>query len=233
MLRLDSVRWSWSNHSVRILAAADIHGRHDVYDWLVDAARSQDPSAVILAGDLLGFPDGFKTVETAQEADRHLVLAALGRLTQPVLYIMGNDDWVDLHGELPNERSFHGRRIELGGWNFVGYQFTLPFMGGVNERPESAIASDLSKLGSIVDSRTVLVTHGPAYGALDLGVLDESIGSRSLADLVERRSPRAHVHGHVHHQFGRTGRHFNVASGGKKRAMLIDLETMEHAVVTG
>jgi len=29
------------------------------------------------------------------------------------------------------------------------------------------------------------------------------------------------------------GRHFNVASGGLKRAMLIDLETMEHEIVTG
>ena len=71
------------------------------------------------------------------------------------------------------------------------------------------------------------------YRALDVGLLDEPVGSTSLADLVERRSPRAHVHGHVHHQFGRTGRHFNVASGGLKRAMLINLETMEHEVVTG
>ena len=218
---------------MRILAAADIHGRHDVYAWLVDVARERQPFAVVLAGDLFGYPDGFETVEIAQEADRHQVLAALERLTQPFFYIMGNDDWVDLHGELPHERSLHGRRVELGGWSFVGYQFTLPFMGGVNERPENAIASDLAKLESLVDSRTVLVTHGPAFGALDLGVLGEPIGSPSLAELVERRSPRAHVHGHVHSQFGRVGRHFNVASGGKKRAMLIDLETMEHEVVTG
>ena len=218
---------------MRILAAADIHGRHDVYDWLVDVARARHPFAVILAGDLLGCPDGFDTPESAQEFDRHRVLEALDRLAQPVFYIMGNDDWVDLHGELPHERSLHGRRVDLGELNFVGYQFTLPFMGGVNEKPESAIAADLAKLESLVNSRTVLVTHGPAFGVLDVGVLDEPVGSTSLAELVERRSPRAHVHGHVHHQFGRMGRHFNVASGGRKRAMLIDIETMEHEVVTG
>lgn len=155
------------------MAAADIHGRHDVYAWLVDVARARQPLAVILAGDPFGYPDGFETVETAQEAERHQVLAELERPTQPVLNIMGNGDWVDLHGELPHER------------------------------PESAIASDLAKLESLVDSRTVLVTHGPAFGA------------------------------HVHSQFGRVGRHFSVASGGKKHAMLIDLETMEHEVVTG
>jgi Icc-related predicted phosphoesterase len=218
---------------VKILAVADIHGRHDVYAWLIEIARVHDPSAVILAGDLLGFPDGFDTPESAQENDRHVVCAALDRLTQPVFYIMGNDDWVDLEGALPRQRSLHGRRVDLGELNLVGYQHTLPFMGGVNEKPESAIASDLVTLESLVDSKTVLVTHGPAYGVLDIGVFDQSAGSTSLADLVARRSPLAHIHGHVHSQFGRADRHFNVASGGLKRAMLIDPETMEHEVVSG
>jgi Icc-related predicted phosphoesterase len=81
-------------------------------------------------------------------------------------------------------------------------------------------------------SRTVLVTHGPSYGVLDTGILDKSAGSKSLADLIERRPPRAHVHGHIHSQFGRLGRHFNVASGGEKRAVLIDLDSMKHEVVS-
>lgn len=70
----------------------------------------------------------------------------LERLTQPVLYIMGNDDWVDVHGEHPHERSLYGRRVEFGGWNLVGYQYTLPFRGDANERPESAIRIDLETM---------------------------------------------------------------------------------------
>ena len=39
------------------------------------------------------------------------------------------------------------------------------------------------------------------------------------------------IHGHIHGEFGRYGRHFNVASAGGKRAMVIDLMTMEHRVI--
>ncbi len=68
---------------MKILAAADIHGNHQVYDWLVDLALLRRPDALILAGDLFGYPDGYDTVESAQEADRDLVLSALGRLDMP------------------------------------------------------------------------------------------------------------------------------------------------------
>jgi Icc-related predicted phosphoesterase len=90
---------------------------------------------------------------------------------------------------------------------------------------------DLDELEDLVDHDTILVTHGPVRGILDRVRTGEKVGSTSLRDLVERRSPRAHIHGHIHHLFGREGRHFNVSSAGKKRAMLIDLETMEHRVV--
>jgi len=115
---------------VRVLASADIHGHHEVYDWLVTVAQTREVSAVILAGDLLGYPDGYETPELAQEADREPVLKILGRLSQPVFYIMGNDDWVELRSPVLRHRPLHGDRVDFEGFNFVGYQFTLPFMGG-------------------------------------------------------------------------------------------------------
>lgn len=214
-----------------ILAAADIHGRHEVYDWLVDQALARRPAALVLAGDLFGYPDDDDTVEAAQEKDRERMLVALARLPQPVLYIMGNGDYVELRDGSPRLRSLHGRRVDLGDCNFVGYQCSLPFMGNVNERPESVIAADLEALAPLVDSRTVLVTHVPARGSLDFGLLGRRIGLRPLAALIEQRRPLAHVHGHSHSGFGRCGRHFNVAAGTATRAMLIDLATLEHEVV--
>ena len=149
----------------------------------------------------------------------------------PVLYIMGNDDWVELPEEKPL-RSIHGHRVELGRFNFVGYQYTLPFMGGIFERPEAEIANDLASLEHLVDERTVFVTHSPAKGTLDLGVLDNPAGSDSIRSLVERCSPRAHIHGHIHGCFGRAGRHFNVAAGAAMRAMVLDLDSMEHQIIS-
>lgn len=216
---------------MKILAAADIHGQHQVYDWLVELALLRKPDVLILAGDLFGYPDGYDTVESAQEADRERVLSALQRLDLPVLYVMGNDDFVELQGEPPLHRSLHGHRIELGGFNFVGYQYMTPFMGGVNERPERVIDSDLRSLESWVDDRTVLVTHVPAYGCFDFGLFGRRLGTQPLTEFVARSRPRAHVHGHLHRGFGRRGCQFNVAAAEMKRAMLIDLETMEHEVL--
>lgn len=217
---------------MRVLAAADLHGFHDVYEWLVASADAHRPDVVVLAGDLLGVPDGHDTVEAAQEADRDQVLGHLEQIERPVFYLMGNDDWIDLATTSDGQRSVHNRRIEHGRFNFVGYQFTLPFMGGVNEKPEDEIRADLETLLPMLDGDTVLVTHGPAYGVLDRGLLDRHAGSVALAEMTSSCPFRAHIHGHIHREFGRLDRHFNVASAGEKRAMMIDLATMEHEVLS-
>jgi Icc-related predicted phosphoesterase len=215
----------------RLLACADLHGFRDVYAWLIDMVHLEKPDAVVLAGDLLGFAGGYGTFEDAQAADARGVVSRLSEITCPVFYVMGNDDWVDLSPSDPNIQSVHGRRIPFREFNFVGYQITPPFMGGINEKPEHEMKDDLEKLEDLVDGNTVLVTHGPVHGILDEVTFGGHVGSTSLRDLINRRSPRAHIHGHIHYWFGREGCHFNVASAGKKRAMLIDLETMEHRVL--
>lgn len=78
---------------------------------------------------------------------------------------------------------------------------------------------------------TLVVTRGPAHGFLDKVTIGGHAGSPSLRKPVDRCRPRVHIHGHLHYWFGRDGCHFDVASAGKKRAMIIDLETMEHEVV--
>lgn len=54
---------------MRVLAAADIHGKQPVYDWLLTTAREESVEAILLGGDLLGCPDGFDTPEEAEELD--------------------------------------------------------------------------------------------------------------------------------------------------------------------
>ena len=216
---------------MRLLASADLHGFWDVYEWLVNVALAEEPDGVVLAGDLLGFPDGYGTVEGAQAADACEAVDRLSAIRCPVFYVMGNDDWVDLNPSVPSIQSVHGRRVSFGAFNVVGYQYTLPFMGGINEKPEHEMEQDLAELEVLVDQKTILVTHGPAHGARDKVTIGGHAGSTSLRELVTRCRPRAHIHGHLHYWFGREGIHFDVASAGKKRAMIIDLETMEHRVI--
>jgi len=218
---------------MRILAASDIHGSHVVYEWIVERAAARSVDALVLAGDLLGCPDGYDVVEDAQRQDASAIVKILQRTRVPVYYIMGNDDLVELDPRSDQFIPIHARRVELAKANLVGYQYSLPFMGGVYEKPEDEIRADLRRLEALVDTDTVLVTHNPAYGVLDLGVLDIHAGSPSIMDLVRNRRVRAHIHGHIHQCFGHVGRHFNVASGGKCRAMLMDLESLDATVEKG
>ena len=209
---------------MRILAAADIHGVSFVYEWLVGLSPSAD--ALILAGDLF---DADFPAEQRKQAEK--IMTRLRASFVPVLYLMGNDDNVPLDYEDSLIQPLHGRRVEIGDYNFVGYQYTPPFVGDMFVKQDNEIAEDLRLLEPLIDQRTVLVTHTPAFGSLDL-CYEENVGSRSLADLMLRKPVLAHIHGHIHYRFGADSNHFNVASAAKCRAMLIDLPSLHHEVVT-
>ena len=216
---------------MKLLAASDLHGSHAVYEWLVRQACDAD--LMVLAGDLLGCPEGFGAIEDAQCKDADDICRILGKAPCSVYYIMGNDDLVALDPKSDGIIPLHGRRHDVGRWNLVGYQYSLPFMGGIYEKSEEAIHDDLSQLAEVIDAQTVLVTHNPAYGVQDIGVLDVHAGSQAILDVVTDKNVRAHIHGHIHENFGRLGRHFNVAAAGRHRAMMIDLETMDSTILRG
>jgi Icc-related predicted phosphoesterase len=216
---------------MRILASADLHGVERVYDWLLGEARRHGVDALVLAGDLLGCMDGFDTPESAQRHEASIVAARLDAAGVPVFYIMGNDDLVELEARPGQVQSIHGRRVTAGPFNFAGYQYSLPFMGGTFEKPDPEIEADLAALTDLLDASTVFVSHSPAHGILDPGFEDSRIGSRALRAFLEAHPFLLHVHGHSHGGFGRAGRHVNVASGGRTRAMILDLATGGHQVL--
>jgi Icc-related predicted phosphoesterase len=214
-----------------LLALSDIHGNYNVYRRIPGLSRELCAECIVLAGDLLGFPDDFELIEEAQKSEADRVLSLLEPLDRPLFYIMGNDDWVELESQGEQIQSIHGRRVDLGKLNFVGYQHSILFTGGVNEKTEEEIAVELRDLEPLLDESTVFVTHSPAFGILDLGFLGHHIGSHSILEIIERKQVRIHIHGHSHCSFGRAGRHFNVASGGDLRAMLIETDTLECEVI--
>ncbi len=211
---------------VRILAAADIHGDLNVYEWLVQVATEDQANLIILAGDL--FAADWEDEQRKQAGE---IISVLGSGVSPCFYLMGNDDNISLDYEDTRIRPLHGRRLSFGSVNFVGYEYTPPFVGTVFVKPETEIEKDLYLLESLLDSQSILVTHAPAYGSLDRSYSGEHVGSRSLATLLGRKPVLAHLHGHVHDGFGRDGSHFNVASAGLRRAILIDLPSLDHKVV--
>lgn len=216
---------------MRILASADVHGSWPVYRWILNIAQEQEVDAIVLAGDLFGCLDGFDTPEAAQRHEASLVADFLQRAGLPVLYIMGNDDLVELNAASDRVQSINGREVQCGRFAFVGYQYSLPFMGGTFEKPDANIRIDLAHLPARLGPETVFVSHSPALGILDPGAGGVHIGSSSLREFLEANPFRAHIHGHSHAGFGRHGNHFNVASAARMRSMIIDLDTLGHQVL--
>lgn len=212
---------------MRVLAVADIHGALDVYEWLTKIAGRERVDAVIIAGDL--FSGGWEEEQAVQAKE---IISLLQAIPAPVFYLMGNDDHIPLSCDDEKMQLLHGRRIELGrDFAIAGYQFTPLFMGTVFERSEDEIAADTQWVEPLLDERTVFVTHGPVYGVLDRTYGGQRVGSRSLAALLQRRPVLAHIHGHIHESFGRDGNRFNVASAARRRAMLVELPSLESRVV--
>jgi Icc-related predicted phosphoesterase len=205
-----------------------------VYRWMAGLLDEHRIDVVVLAGDLLHGAGDDLSIEEAQRREALELVEILRGIDRPVLYVMGNDDMIELGYEDERIHSIHGRAIEVGGRRFVGYQCTVPFMGGIFEKVEEEIEKDLTALAPLVDRETVLVTHSPAHGVLDRTAGGGNAGSVSLRDLIDRRGVKCHIHGHIHKCFGREGNHLNVASGRAFRAIWIDLdgpEGVEHGMI--
>jgi Icc-related predicted phosphoesterase len=238
---------------MRILFSSDLHGHPEAYRKFAEHLRESAFYAGVLAGDLMTHVspaemDDYREVwglsldlslHSGSRVERReffkLILAhksdelqsILSNAEKPVFFIMGNDDGILEGGlEWPSSRhlfNIHGNRIEAEKFNFVGYQFTPPFVGGLYEKTEEEQAADLLNLGGLVDEHTVLVTHGPPRGILD----DDAYGSTSLRDFVDRHPPRLHLFGHIHQAFGRRGRFINGAFPTSRRFVGIDLDTLK------
>lgn len=209
------------------MAAADIHGMVEVYEWIARMVRENGADLLILAGDLFTYG----SVEEQREQGRQIIPLLQGAGT-PCFYIMGNDDNVGLEYEDEQIKPLHGRRLTFRGQRFVGYQYTpRSWVGDVFVKAEDEIEKDLRAMEPLFDRHCVLVTHAPARGALDRTATGEHAGSASVAAFFDRSPVLAHIHGHMHESFGCDSYDFNVASAGQKRAFLIDLPSLEHTVL--
>ena len=48
----------------------------------------------------------------------------------------------------------------------------------------------------------ILVTHGPAFGKLDVTVSGDAVGCKDLLDTIVKIRPKLHLSGHIHEAYG-------------------------------
>lgn len=143
----------------------------------------------------------------------------LSQADKPIFLVGGNHDltnWVDYKKII----NIHDKRVKLGKYNFVGYKWTKL------NRYEEDHKIDIKKLKKIVNRKTILVTHEPAFGILD-GSDDKDaihLGSKYLKKMIIRKKPKLHLFGHTHRQFGFVGKFINGAYPRSRKFISIDTE---------
>lgn len=175
----------------RIVAISDTHGQ-----W--DALEVPEGDVLVHAGDI-----------TARGALRELIdfnrwLAALPHPHKVV--IAGNHDWcfaqrpADARGMLTAAHYLQDEGVELCGLRFWGSPWQPRFFDWAFNLNRGA---PLRKVwAQIPDDTDVLVTHGPAWGILDLTPRGERVGCEELTLALQRVKPRLHIFGHIHHSHG-------------------------------
>jgi len=197
-----------------IYAVADIHGRSDRLRAILANVALHQPDVLVMAGDICAGrqPDILK----------ELVLG----ISVPILAIGGNSDGRRLNAtpdRFANVRSLHLGRETLHGIEFVGISGTLPlpFHSRLGFR-EAGLEACAARL---LSEHSVLVVHPPLYGTRDRVFGPFHAGSRAVARLVGRCSPRLVLCGHIHEQAGITSRDrtvvVNCAMGRRGQGALI------------
>lgn len=95
--------------------------------------------------------------------------------------------------------------VVIEGRKFWGSPYTPQFyQWAFNKRRGRALAVQWEKIPDDVD---VLLTHGPAYGILDLNLNEQHTGDKDLLERILAIKPRVHVCGHIHESYGTTVRY--------------------------
>jgi len=93
------------------------------------------------------------------EATKEQAMSYMGYRNKAEYVRAVNRELEELNSHSNRVRSLHGQRVRAGQFAFVGYQYSLPFMGGTFEKPEAGIERDLRDLAELVGAETVVVTH--------------------------------------------------------------------------
>lgn len=185
---------------VKFLALSDIHGKLSSLQLIAEKVLAgQKIDAITVSGDISHYGD---------RAEVRRILDALGSLSLPVFFVLGNCDpreASDLSTEVAIQLE---TRCEVcGGLLLTGAGGSTPTPFGTTfERDEEEIVSRIrANLGSCgAESPGVyLLVHNPPYGtSLDRTAFGRHVGSRRLRELIEAISPAAVQCGHIHEAAG-------------------------------
>jgi uncharacterized protein len=199
---------------MKIAITSDLHGKASAYYSFIRFADESKADVVIIAGDLTAFSQDSRREETRLKS-------IIGKLKCPLLFIMGNDDENEWSDDLSIINA-NQKVVSIKNIDFVGYQFSNPFIGGSFEKSESDQQKDLIDLAKYTKPGYIFISHNPPFGILDEPISGKHVGSKALLSFVNDTNPRLHIFGHIHECFGIMSSSINASYPNKKTFLLFD-----------
>jgi len=181
---------------MKILAFTDIHDSIGAIERLAGPMAEAD--VVLLTGDLTQFggPREAAKVVGAARAHNDCVRAVSGNCDRPDV-----EDWLLAEGI-----GLHARHEIIEGIAFAGLGGSLPCPGRTpNECTDGELKRRLAEAveGLADDAPLVLVSHEPPFDTkVDIARRGGHVGSRSVREFIEMRSPLICFSGHIHEASG-------------------------------
>ena len=129
----------------------------------------------------------------------------LRTIDRPAVVVPGNAESIEELTEAclpwPTAHVLHGNGVTIEGVQFFGIG------GGIPVTPFGSWSYDFSEdeaaeLLRDCPPKSVLVSHSPPHGAVDVDSSGTSFGSRAVRDTILEKSPRLVVCGHIHACWG-------------------------------
>ena len=185
---------------MRLLIFSDIHGDMRALEKLMHT----EADYYFAAGDLATFSRGLERgVRLLKpKADRVYVLPGNHESESDIARFCAEHGFHD----------FHGRRMEVGGWQIAGLGYSAPTpFNTPGEYSEDEIERRLEPFSGL--KQLVLICHCPPLDtALDQVRPGLHAGSRAIREFIEREQPKHFFCGHIHEAAGK------VIQMGKTRA---------------
>jgi len=178
---------------MKLLLFSDLHINKKLAKELV--AKSSDVDVVIGAGD-------FAIVHRGLEE----TISILKEIEKPSLVVPGNgettEELIEACRDWNNCQVLHGKGTKLSGIDFYGIG------GGIPVTPFGSWSYDFTEkeaeeLLKNCPENGVLISHSPPYQVLDKSSSGQHLGSTAVRNVIDHKTPKLLVCGHIHESGGR------------------------------
>jgi hypothetical protein len=187
---------------MKILVIADIHGKYEVLQKIMDAAAREQFDIIIAPGDftdMFDIPPNFTQLDIADIVVQKLLIP-----NKPLFCLLGNHDPYEILEVFDDYGvNMHEKILRSGGYEIAGWGGAITPFNTLFEPTEEETQAALERMAGKIHGDWILVTHAPPKGtSLDALKSKEHVGSEAIRKIIAAKKPLLAISAHIHENSG-------------------------------